>query len=1195
MAQDDFVHFHTHSDGSNFDGIGSPSEFFELCKRHGQPALALTEHGSLRSSFEAAKAAEATGVKHIPGCEFYLAEDALARGLTEFEQDEIRRAHRGADVESILRQEEAKRRERDHITVWAMNSEGMSNLLKLNAFAWTQGMYWKPRIDLNVLAAHGAGLAVSSGCPGGVIASPLRANDIEVALNRAEHLARAFGDRFVFEIMPHVPDESCVGLADKLVRLADEFGATLIATQDAHYPHAQDAHAQDVFLCVQTRAIFSDQKRFHFHAPDYWLKTRSEMEEAFARNQPQMPSRLVKLALDNTVRLAERCSYRPEKSAPGAYLAAPALPSEFASYDAWLRRLAVEAAPSRLPVPLRSDNVYGRRLLHELAAIRDREVAAYIVMIWDLLRWAREQGIPLGPGRGSSGGSLIAYLLGITQIDPVKHNLSFERFLAPGRKDLPDFDIDVGHRRVGEMVEYLKRTYGEDNVAYITAYSRFQGKGVLNDMARVFALPEGDVRAVTSLIQYSQEETEREQGTLAGIFTGTEPGMAFVERYPDVAEVSQRLEGMIRHMSVHAAGVIVSNRPVSAVVPIETREKDGKRVVTAAFDKNGVEAQGLVKVDLLGSVEQTILWEGFRRAGVDATAIDLHDAEVLAGFTNKRFAGIFQNDSPSNRRICRDFEFRRFEDIAHISAVNRPGPLLTGLADEFKQCAAGRKAVERIHPAYDRAFESTYGVPVYQEQLVNLVQWLCGYSPREADEFRRKVSKKKGLGDELPKFVAGATAAGMSPERAQKLFDSLVGFASYAFNLSHATLYALVSYQGMYLKTYHPLVWYSVALSLQQDRGKQLRLATEARSLGIAIEAPNVNFPGEGYQAIEGPPMRILGGLGDINGVGAKAAEVIGRHAPYASLLDFVGRTKMKSRPVNLGVFRALARAHAFRDIFPHHRFLVENADKVWARLDAGEEPRVSSSLPDYTPDESLLLVGAVWPMYVDIVGRSAYSALLEQLRQETPDREFCEPGDEMLLEEGTYLALVQLGKLKIYGSGEGRNGRMAATSGDGNELVVNIDSDVLEANSSLLDDEESYAVFVVGTSRFGKHSLIAAWRYPQFHELQEERVRFLLSPPRGATSSFRQAFEQDDERRSLLIDVCVLRLLRRTDKKGRPFAYLWVAGRTALAKIFVFATRFEKRDIELLRVGKRVQMRVRLMDDGSFCLGDGPIVEVAL
>lgn len=1195
MAQDDFVHFHTHSDGSDFDGIGSPTEFFELCKNHGQPAIALTEHGSLGSSFEAGKAAEATGVKHIPGCEFYLADNALARGLTEQEEDDIRRANRAGDAEIVLRQEEAKRRERDHITVWAMNQTGMRNLLRLNAFAWTRGFYWKPRIDLDVLAAHGEGLAVSSGCPGGVIASPLRANEIGVALSRAEQLARTFGDRFVFEVMPHVPDESCVGLADKLVRLADEFGASIIATQDAHYPHATDAHAQDAFLCVKTNRTFSDPKRFAFHAPDYWLKTRREMEEAFARTQPQMPSRLVKLALDNTVRLAERCTYSLEKPKPGAYLVAPPLPPEFDSYDAWLRRLSIEAAPSRLPVPLSGTNVYGRRLLHELGALKERDVAAYFVLIWDLLRWAREQDIPLGPGRGSSGGSLIAYLLGITQLDPVKHNLSFERFLAPGRKDLPDFDIDVGHRRVGEMIDYLRRMYGEENISYISAFSRFQGKGVLNDMARIFALEEGAVRPVTSLIQYSQEETERSQGTLTRIFADTEPGIAFAERYPDIAEVSKRLEGMIRHKSVHAAGVVVCKCPVAEVVPIETRDKDGKRVVTAAFDKHGVEERGLVKVDLLPSVEQTILWEGFKRAGVDIGSIDIDDGQVLDGFTAKRFAGIFQNDTPSNRRICRGFEFRRFEDIAHISAVNRPGPLLTGLADEFKQCAAGRKAVERVHPAYDRAFASTHGVPVYQEQIVNLVQWLCGYSPREADEFRRKVSKKKGLGDELPKFVAGATAAGMTPERAQKLFESLVGFASYAFNLSHATLYALVSYQGMYLKTYFPLIWYSVALSLQEDTGKQLRLATEARGLGIAIEAPNVNFPGEGYQAVEGPPHRILGGLGDINGVGAKAAEIIGRHAPFTSLLDFAKRTWMKSRPVNLGAFRALARAHAFRDIFPHHRFLVENADKVWAMLDAGVEPVVLPSLPDYSPDESLLLIGGVWPMYVDMVGRSAYSAHLDRVRAEAPSREFYEPGDDLLLDEGVYLCLVRLGKLKIYGSGEGRNGRMAATSGDGDELVVNIDGDVLEANSSLLDDEESYAVFLVGTSQHGKHSLLAAWPYPKFHDLQDERVRFLLSPPRAATAFFDRAFEEDDSRRSLLIDVCVLRLLRRIDKKGRPFAYLWIAGRVALAKVFVFAARFEKGDVALLRPGKQVRMRIRKMDDGSLCLADSPIIEVAL
>lgn len=1209
---DDFVHLHTHTHNSAFDGLGKPDEFCAKAAEMGQPAIALTEHGTLRGLYEASKAAASAGVKLIPGAELYLADNASLKGLSDEEKAELRAraAREGADEKELLRSAERNRRERDHVTVWAMTDEGLRNLYRLTAWSWGPGYYYKPRVDIDLLCAHSAGLAVSSGCPNGVVAKLLRSpTGAAEALARARRLAEAFGDRFVVEVMPHIPPEDGPhghALAGKLLRLSDAFGCTLVATQDAHYPHAHDAAAQEALLCIHTRSKMDAPDRFVFDERDYWLKTRPELEAAFAAKLPLMAKAQVKKAMDGTVAFAERCTAQVAHPKAGTYLVAPPLPEGTASYDAWLMRLCADGALERFGVSARDLGAeYLGRLRHELRTIRDLGFARYFVAVWEVRAWSRSVGIMCGPGRGSGAGSLVCYLLRITDLDPLQHGLIFERFLAPGRVDLPDIDLDFESVRRQEVIDHLRDLYGEPNVAQISTHNVLGGKRAVRDLSRIFNVPEREAAAVASLVSDATEEELRHEDTLARVLRDTDVGRQFAERYPDLAAVANRLEGQLRDVGLHAAGVVMSPVPLADIVPLETRDRSKRtgdedeigaerkgRVTAVAYDMKGAEASGLVKLDVLGLTTLSMLRTALDLAGRHADEIDLQDAGALQGFTDGRYGGIFQYDTPSSRRLCRGYTFSRFSDVAVMTALNRPGPARSGLAREFMQRAADPSRVRSIHPVYDLATADTLGVPVYQEQVVALARGF-GYTAEEADIFRKKIAKKLGLSDEEEKFVAGASAAGMDPAAAQKLFESLIGFAAYAFNKAHAYCYGALALWSMWLKVYYPAEFFAAALQFKDKPEVQMRLAAEARRCGIPVRPPDVNVPGDGFQIrrVEDGTSEIVGAVSDLKGVGEKAAQVIARAAPFAGLSDFYARTAgAGGRAVTSKTFDVLSRAGALRSVFPHSKFLAVNSREVWERLRKGWEPVPNEAIPDYEDEEAAEVIGGVWPLYVSLAGRSAFDSVLERARAFVA-RDLLVPGDAALGDPGPSVVIGLVASSKLFPTEDGgRVGRVTICSADGEEIALRADSDVLDTSAGALASVGRPVIAVVWTSDRGSMSLERAWPAQAVLDGSDPSAAWLVAPSRTKPRDLWAALCRAHEDQTFAASGEVLRVRRHKDKSGGKMITAGLLSETGYGRFFVFASRAGKPDLGAFAPGARVLARLRKLSDSAACLTDTPL-----
>jgi DNA-directed DNA polymerase III PolC len=782
-----FVHLHTHTHNSGFDGFGRASDFAKVVKSLGQEAIAFTEHGTVRGIPEAQSACDEAGIKFIPGMEAYLCDDMDQRGLTKEERNQIKSGYDDHDTaKAAVKEAESSRRDRDHITIWAQNQVGLTNLYRLSSEAWNRGFYYKPRLDLSCIEKHSEGLLISTGCPGGIIPKAMRNRTFDEALARMERLATHFRDRLYVEIMPHIIEEA-PELQDQLLAIALEFETQVIATQDAHYPCRADAIPQEVLLCVHTGETIEDVDRFSqkaFGKHDFWIKSRAQILDAFGRNVPSFDQKLVRSMCDATIDFADRCSARYDKGKPGQYLVAPTLPPGVSSYDEWMFDLCEQGWRERFGTDMIEDSpaVYREQIVREFEVFRDKGFAPYMMMVWDVIRYCREVGIFVGPGRGSAAGSMVSYLLQITKLDPIVHGLSFDRFVSPKRESLPDVDLDLQHDRRGEVIRYLQDKYGEDHVTHISTAITMGGKRVLRDVGKVHGVPIAEVERVTSSIIDSLSEEDQADDTARMALTGTEAGRKFAGTYPDAADAAQRLEGMYRDAGIHPAGIIVAPYPVRDLVPLESRRGERGRTSVTAFDMRDVEAMGFVKVDLLGLKTATSQAIMQALSGIDPDGLGLDDQQTLGAFTDGRFGGIFQYDSPAARRLCKGYTFKHFSDIAVMTALNRPGPMQTGLSQAFLDRAGNPKLIPKMHPLYAQATSETHGVLVYQEQILALVVGLCGYSMAEADDFRGKVAKKKGVAGDREKFVNGAVANSMPVDEAQSLFESVIGFGSYAFN-----------------------------------------------------------------------------------------------------------------------------------------------------------------------------------------------------------------------------------------------------------------------------------------------------------------------------------------------------------------------------------------------------------------------------
>ena len=851
-----FVHLHNHTTYSLLDGAQRIDEMCARAAEDGQPAIAITDHGNLFGAMEFSRRAAKHGLKPIVGMEAYVSPGS-------------RHERQPQTVEGL------GRKNYFHLVLLAENYTGYKNLLHLSSKGYLEGFYYRPRIDRELLEQHSAGLICLSACLAGEVASLLVADRSDLALRAAGELRDLFGrERYWLEVQDHgLAEQQKVN--DGVTRMAAQLGVGVVATNDCHYLLPDDHAAHDVLICIQTGTTINARSGMSY-TPQHYLKSAAEMGRVF----PGEPA-----ALANTLAVAERCRLAFDKQA----LHLPAFPVP-AGYDleGYFEQVARDGLEERLRelrqrsaagARRQEEPAYRERLARELAIIRDMGFAGYFLITWDFIRYARENGIPVGPGRGSAAGSLVAWAMRITNIDPLQYDLLFERFLNPERVTMPDIDIDFCFRRRERVIEYVTNKYGRDNVAQIITFGTMAARAVIRDVGRALEIPYADVDRIAKLVpvQPGQEVTiEQSLNEVPQLREAYETD----GRVRELLDLAQRLEGLTRHASTHAAGVVIAPRPIVEYAPLYRGAKEGEEVTTQ-WAKDEIEEIGLLKMDFLGLKTLTLISDARdsieRATGnrPDLDALPLDDAEVYELFSRARTSGIFQFESRGMQDILRRLKPERFEDLVALNALYRPGPLGGGVVDDFIKRRHGRVKVDYPHPLLEEILRETYGVIVYQEQVMQIASVLAGYSLGEADILRRAMGKKKQevMDAQQEQFVARAEQRGVSRSAAQKVFELMAHFAGYGFNKSHSAAYALVAYHTAWLKTHWPVHFMAALLTTEKaSTDKLVQYVNECREMGIEVLPPDVNTS-EMEFTVEGDHVRF--GLSAIKGVGDAAIRSI--------------------------------------------------------------------------------------------------------------------------------------------------------------------------------------------------------------------------------------------------------------------------------------------------------------------------------
>ena len=811
-----FVHLHLHTDYSMLDGACDVEKLVQRVKELGMPAVAMTDHGNIFGAVHFVNAAHKAGVKPIVGCELYVCKK---------DDHNIERTPPEGDTYN-------------HLLVLAENEEGYRNLAKITSEASLRGFYYKPRVSKKFLAEHSKGLIGLSGCLKGEVAERLMEDNYDAARNAAATYSDIFGpNNFFLEIQDQGLEQEH-RIHSNLFRLEKDLGLPLVATNDSHYLCEDDAHAQDVMLCIQTGKSIQDTNRMKFQGTGFFVKSHDEMHQVF-KDAPDVLSR--------TLGIAERCNMRLEKiSNPFPHFDVPAgftLDSYFehVSREGFARRLETLRpldAQGRLKHNLAE---YEQRLARELAIIQQMKFSGYFLIVWDFIRYARERDIPVGPGRGSAAGSLVSYALGITDLDPLQHELIFERFLNPERISLPDIDIDFCMNRRGEVINYVTAKYGRENVAQIITFGTMAAKAAIKDVGRAMDVPYADVdriaKMVPTTLNIKLEDAIRESPALQQAYD-SDPQVR------ELLDTAKKLEGMVRNAGVHAAGVVISPRPLNELVPLHKTKND--EIVTA-FDMVAIEKLGLLKMDFLGLTTLTILDDAVkliaqtRGERICLDGLQLDDAETYQKVFHKGLtSGVFQFESRGMRDVLRRYQPNSIEDLTALNALYRPGPIQGGMIDDFIDRKHGRKRIEYELPELQEILQETLGVIVYQEQVMQIANRLAGYSLGEADLLRRAMGKKiaSEMAAQRERFVTGANQRGYPPKKIEKIFDLMAQFAGYGFNKSHSAAYALLAYQTAYLKTRYPVEFMAALLtSVTGSTDDVVKYINECREMGIAVEA----------------------------------------------------------------------------------------------------------------------------------------------------------------------------------------------------------------------------------------------------------------------------------------------------------------------------------------------------------------------
>ena len=844
-----FVHLHLHTDYSLLDGACDVEKLCQRVKVLGMPAVAMTDHGNIFGAVHFVNAAHKHDVKPIVGCELYICKK---------DDHNIERTPPEGDTYN-------------HLLVLAENEEGYRNLVKITSEASLRGFYYKPRVSKKFLAEHSRGLIGLSGCLKGEVAERLMEGNYDAARAAAGTFRDIFGkDNFYLEIQDQ-------GLAMEhrihpgLFQLEKDLGLPLVATNDSHYLCEDDAHAQDVMLCIQTGKSIHDTGRMKFEGTQFFVKSHDEMYRVF-KDSPEV--------LTRTLDIAERCSLRLEKVAtPFPQFEVPpgySIDSYFmhVTREGFARRMAAllplhERGKLKHPI---SD--YEQRLERELAIIQQMKFPGYFLIVWDFIRYAKEHDIPVGPGRGSAAGSLVSYSLGITDLDPLQHELLFERFLNPERVSMPDIDIDFCMKGRAEVIGYVTQKYGRDNVAQIITFGTMAAKAAIKDVGRAMDIPYSDVDRIAKMIPLQLNIT------LDQAIEDSPQLREAMEKDGQIRELIQtakRLEGMVRNSGVHAAGVVISPRPLTELVPLHRTKND--EIVTA-FDMVAIEKMGLLKMDFLGLTTLTILTdtlkliENTRGTPITLEQIPLEDAETYQKVFHKGLtSGVFQFESHGMRDVLRRYQPNSIEHLTALNALYRPGPM--GMIDDFIERKQGRRKIEYELPELKEILQETLGVFVYQEQVMQAANKLAGYSLGEADLLRRAMGKKKPeeMAQQRERFVLGAAQRKFPPKKIEKIFDLMAQFAGYGFNKSHSAAYALLAYHTAYLKTHYPIEFMAALLtSVTGSTDDVVKYINECREMGISVEAPDINVSDANFTP-HGEAIRF--GLAAVKNVGGNAIESI--------------------------------------------------------------------------------------------------------------------------------------------------------------------------------------------------------------------------------------------------------------------------------------------------------------------------------
>ncbi|HTR46116.1 MAG TPA: DNA polymerase III subunit alpha [Verrucomicrobiae bacterium] len=938
-----FVHLHLHTDYSLLDGACEIGELTAEAARRGMPAVAVTDHGNLFAAANFYHQATTHGVKPIIGCEVYVAPD--------------NHKNRGADAERS-----------NHLVLLCENEEGYRNLIQLVSTGFLEGFYYKPRVDHELLAQHSKGLIALSACLRGEVADALLSEKYEQARANAHRLRDIFGKGNFFLEVQDQGIEVETRVNRDLVKLSRESGIPLVATNDCHYLTKSDAHAQEVLMCIQTGKTMSDSQRMKFATDQFYFKTAEEMAQVFR----ELPD-----AVGRTVAIADRCNLKIQRvSNPFPEFRVP----EGETTDSYFEKVAREGFAQRVPQleRLAAHNLlrhslaeYEQRLSDEIRMIQKMRFAGYFLIVWDFIHYAKAQDVPVGPGRGSAAGSLVSYALRITDVDPLQYDLLFERFLNPERISMPDIDIDFCMRRRGEVIDYVRKTYGEKSVAQIITFGTMAAKAVLKDAGRALDMPYGDVdkiaKMVPATLNIELEDALKQTPQLDSLRKSD-------EKVKELIEVALRLEGLARHASTHAAGVVISPQPLTEIVPLYKSNKDE---ITTQYDMNALERIGLLKMDFLGLTTLTVLNDAAhlirqnRGVEVDLATLPLDDPAVYGLFSRGDTTGIFQFESHGMRDILKRYQPTRLEDLTALNALYRPGPIQGGMIDDFIARKHGKKKVTYDLQELEEILSETWGVILYQEQVMQIANRLAGFSLGDADLLRRAMGKKKPeeMAAQREKFLTGCHARKVPAKKAEKIFDLMAEFAGYGFNKSHSCAYALLAYQTAWLKTHYPVEFMAAMLTSETgNTEKVVKYINEARSMGITVLPPDVNSSDLNFTPV-GDNIRF--GLAAIKNVGENtvkgilaARETLGRFTNFFEFCESVD-----TRLLNKRVLESLVRSGALDGLGAHRAQMmavidrsIERAQKLQRAKESGQHGLFGGAAAAAPPAPEVLPEVDPWP-----------------------------------------------------------------------------------------------------------------------------------------------------------------------------------------------------------------------------------------